>query len=58
MPDCGECGAPNAAFGLGPPIHPEPRHYCGVCIQFQPATQRSVAWIARGALEDDEISVR
>lgn len=55
---CATCPAPFAPFGLGPPLLPETRHYCGVCIQFQPATQAALAMRAREAVDDREISVR
>lgn len=55
--DCAGCGAPHAANGIGPPLLPVQRWYCGPCLALQPATQRRVALTAREAIEDPEIII-
>lgn len=52
-PGCDGCGAPNASFGIGPPLRERPAHYCGTCIQLQPEAQAAAAERAREAIEED-----
>jgi len=54
VPSCDGCGAPNAPFGIGPPLRKRLGHYCGACNQLQPETQRRIAERARDAIGSDE----
>ena len=58
MPGCCVCRAPHASHGIGPPLLPETKHYCGACVRLQPASQRSVALAAREAIEDGSILIQ
>lgn len=53
-PSCEDCGAPNASFGIGPPLRDRPARYCGTCNELQPETQRALAERAREAIEEEE----
>ena len=50
---CAGCGAPNPCFGIGPPLLAVLKWFCGICNQFQPATQEALARVAREAIDDE-----
>lgn len=53
-PGCDGCGAPNASFGIGPPLRERIFRYCGTCNQLQPETQGAIAERAREAIMEGE----
>lgn len=53
-PRCDGCGAPNACYGIGPPLRQRVHHYCPTCNELQPETQAALALRARDALEGVE----